>query len=489
MEILRKVRETINKYYMLSDNDHVLIGLSGGPDSVCLAVILDKLKEDFNLSLSAVYIDHGLRPDEVKKEVDFCEGLCKELQISFHSRAVDVKKYAKDNGLNVQEAARDLRYAAYEEISYSVKASKIALGHNADDQAETVLMRLFRGSGRKGMTGIPPVRNIEFGVKSSEFRINKNVLIIRPLIEIERIEIEEFLSINSRLLTLNSKLPFMVDSSNLKQDYFRNCLRLSFMEEIKKRNPAVIQDICRTADILKEEDDYLEIIVTKTLMRLISRKSDSSIELFLRPLSTVELPILRRILRRAVNATKGLRGIKFVHIEDIIKLIKEGKSGDSIHLPKDIRVIKDYSLLKITTEKSLSLSGREIQPPCEIHLKEAHMVLNAAFEENGGDSGDGRSSVLLDAGNMIFPLKIRARTEGDFFYPLGFGKKKKLQDFFVDEKIPRDERDRVPIVVSGNDIIWVAGYRADERFRVTDTTERFLRLAISKSISDDRRKH
>ncbi len=468
MEIIQKVRETIQKYSMLSDRDHVLVGLSGGPDSVCLAVILDKLREDYNLSLSAVYVDHSLRPEEVKKELEFCEGLCAQLRINFHVRKIEVKKYA---GINLQEAARELRHGACEEVSRSINAGRIALGHNADDQAETVLMRLFRGSGRKGLTGIPPVR--------------KNI--IRPLIEIERTEIEEFLAGAIHACALQGKLPlhegqpFMVDTSNLREDYLRNWIRLSLMKEIRGKNPAVVHDICRTAGILREEEEYLEVIVTKTLMRLISRKSESSIELFLTPLEKIEIPILRRVLRRALDATSGLRGITFAHIEDIISLLKKGRAGDSINLPEDVRVVREYSILKITSDKPPALSEYEMHPPCEIRVKEAGLILKASFEENGGDPGDGKASVLLDAGMMKFPLKIRARAAGDFFYPMGFGKKKKLQDFFVDEKVPREERDRTPIVVSGNDIICVAGFRADDRFRVTAQSEKLLRLIISKA--------
>jgi tRNA(Ile)-lysidine synthase len=454
MELLQKVQKTIKRYSMISDNDHVLLGLSGGPDSVCMAVVLNELKDDFNLSLSAVYVDHGLRPGEVEKEMDFCKKFCDDRKIEFYSRSVDVRKYAEDTGLNVQEAARELRYQVYGEISGRVNAGLIALGHNADDQAETVLMRLLRGSGRKGLSGIPPVRGN----------------IVRPLINVTKKEIEDFLIPDS----------FMVDSSNLKEDYFRNWIRLNFMEEIKSRNPSAVKDICRTADILREEDDYLEIVVTKTLMRLISRKSDDSIELFLTPLETIERPVLRRVLRRALGATKGLRRIDFVHVEDIIGLINEGKSGDSLDLPKGIRVIKDYSLLKITTGSPVRISEYEIRPPCEVDIREADIRIKAVFEEEIDEGVPDKTSVVLDAGAMNFPLKVRPRADGDFFYPLGFGKRKKLQDYFVDEKIPRDERDRVPIVLSGNDIIWVAGYRADERFKKTDRTEKYIRLIIQE---------
>jgi tRNA(Ile)-lysidine synthase len=271
----------------------------------------------------------------------------------------------------------------------------------------------------------------------------------------------------------------MVDSSNLKEKYFRNWLRLSLMSEIKKKDPAVIREISRTAEILRDEDEYLEIIVTKTLMRLFSRKNDGTIELFLTPLAAIEKPVLRRLLRRAVDAAKGLRGISFTNIEDIIDLIRNGKAGDSLDLPKEIRVIREYSILKISTLKHVKINKYKLEPPCDISIRETGAVLKAVYEEKSANPPDKKEEVLLDEGLLKFPLTVRPRKAGDHFYPAGFGKKKKLQDFFVDEKVPRDMRDSVPIVLSGDDIVWVAGYRADERFMATDKTEKVLRLIIS----------
>ncbi len=455
MKLKEKVCGTIKKYSMLPGGGHVLIGLSGGPDSVCLADVLYELKADFKLSLSAVYIDHGLRPEETGKEADFCRGFCEERGIDFIEESVNVKEHAEEEGMNLQEAARELRYQKLAEISNRLGTEYIALGHNADDQAETVLMRLLKGAGMKGLTGIPPVRG----------------LIIRPLIEIERSMIEDYLEDNS--------VAYTVDSSNLKEKYFRNWLRLSLMNEIKKKEPAVIREISRTAEILRDEDDYLEIIVTKTLMRLFSRKNDSTIELFLTPLAAIEKPVLRRLLRRAVDAAKGLRGISFTNIEDIIDLIKNGKAGDSLNLPKEIRVIREYSLLKMTTLRHVKISKYKLEPPSDITIRETGAVIQALYEEAGANPPDKKEEVLLDAGLLKFPLIVRPRAAGDHFYPAGFGKKKKLQDFFVDEKVPREMRDSVPIVFSGDDIVWIAGHRADERFVVTDKTEKVLRLIIS----------
>ncbi len=457
-------KNTITQYKMLSGSDHVLIGLSGGPDSVCLSLVLVELIEDFDLKLSAVYVEHGLRPDETESEIAFCKEFCEANGIGFYVKSVNVREYAETKGLNVQEAARDLRYTAFEEVLNAVNASAIALGHNADDQAETLLMRLFRGSGRKGLSGIPPVRG----------------KIIRPIIKLERSEIEEYLSRVSHSKPQRSGRPYIIDSSNLKDNYFRNWLRNTFMQDVKQKNPSVIKDMCRTADIIREEDDYLEIIVTKTLMRLISRKSDTTIEMFIRPLDSTEKPILRRVLRRAVHATESLRGISFVHIEDIVGLIKNGKAGDSLDLPRGIRVIRDYSLIKITSEKHVIISRYELESQAEVTINEGGLMIRSSLVEISAETVDGKFTVLLNADEIKFPLIIRSRAAGDCFYPFGFGKRKKLQDFFVDEKIARDKRDGVPIVVSGNDIIWVAGYRSDERYKVTETTENILRLELKK---------
>lgn len=451
-----KVMASILKYSMLKRGEVVLIGLSGGPDSVCLTFFLNSIREEYGLNLYAVYINHNLRPSEVPGETEFCSSLCRRLGIGFMVKDVDVISLMKIHRMNRQEAARELRYRALEEARSEIKADKIALGHNADDQAETFIMRALRGAGPKGLSGIPPVRG--------------NV--IRPLIEIERKDIEEFLE--------SENIRFMTDSSNLKPDYFRSKLRRSLMPALKGLSPTFISALLNTMTIMREEEAFFDIAVTKSLMKLISRKKHGRIELFLSPLESLEKVLLRRVLRRAIDDTSDLKGIGFIHIEDIMNLIKSGKSGDRIYLPKGIRVIREYSLLVITSETPAKLSQYLLYPPSECSVREAGLVLRASTAENGCDFGNGKSSVVLDAGEMQFPLIIRSRRPGDFFFPLGFGRRKKLQDFFVDEKIPRDERDSVPLVISREHIIWVAGYRADERFRISARTEKFLRLDLFK---------
>jgi tRNA(Ile)-lysidine synthase len=455
---LEKVKATISKYSMLSGGETVLVCLSGGADSVCLLTVLHKLKDELGLKLHAVYVDHGLRPGETPDEIEFCRKLCEGLSIPFVVKSIDVKARATESGMNKQEVARELRYGAFDEVFAEIRADRLAMGHTADDQIETFFMRFFRGSGPKGLSGIPPVR----------------ARIVRPLIEIERSSIERFLD--------EEGISYMTDSSNLKDDYLRNKLRLLVMPQVKKINPGIVQTVTRTMEVLREEEKYFELIVTMTLMKLISRKSDLGIELFLSPMEAMDKVILRRVLRRAIDETKGLRGMEFVHIEDTIDLIKKGRHGDRLYLPKGLRVIKNYSTLVLTSEVPRRLETRVLSVPGEVVLRDISVVMKATVENVEDRDVERKTAAVFDADKVGTALTIRPREKGDIFYPIGFGKKKKLQDFFVDEKVPRDERDSIPIVASGNDIVWIAGYRGDERFRVTRETIRYLKIQIHRAL-------
>jgi tRNA(Ile)-lysidine synthase len=456
MYLLSHIKDTIKKYNMISGGDHVLIALSAGADSSCLLSALDMIKPELDITLSAAYVDHGLRPDEIPEEIEFCRDICASFHVPVNIRSINVKKYILQTGLGKQEAARELRYNALNEIASETGANKIALAHNANDQAETVLIRLIRGSGAAGLSGIPPVRGN----------------IIRPLIETDRKDIETFLE--------KQGIGYMTDSSNLRYDYLRNKIRHHIFPELKKINSDIVNTLSRTADIFRDEERHFEVIVTKTMMRLISRKSDKFIELFLSPLEFLDKVILRRALRRSVDAVAGLRGIGFIHIEEIISLIKSGKAGDRIYLPGKIRVIRDYSTLKITSDEPAELTTYNIEKQGEFPIQEASIVLILSLLPSEGLSqyGDGKSLAFIDADKISFPLTLRKRRSGDYFYPFGFGKKKKLQDFFVDEKIPRDERDAVPLLTSGGDVVWVVGKRLDDRFKVDIRTKRVLKCEI-----------
>lgn len=453
MSFKDKVRATIEKYHMLSGGERVLVALSGGPDSVALLSILKELEDEYRLTLLATYIDHGLRPEEAADEIRFCEALCKDLSVEFSHLKIEPKPLAEHKGLSLQEAARLLRYEALKAEALRKEAERIATGHHGSDQAETLLINLIRGSGMKGLGGIPPVRGI----------------IIRPLIGVQKKEIEEYL--------LQRGLKYRVDSSNLTDHYLRNRIRRELIPVLERFNPSIVETLMRTAEVLRQESEYIDIQVNKTLMKLISRKTDTTIELFLSPLEVMDRVILRRALRRAIDEVRGLRGITFHHIENIIEFISNAKTGDRLSLPDGYRVIKSYSTLIITSEQPERIKERDLQVPGETIVEEAHLVIVASVADRVEDYGNGKWEAVFDLDTMNLPLRIRPRKQADEFYPFGLGGRKKLQDFFVDEKVPRDERDSVPLIVTATDeIIWVVGYRPDERFKVTPSTRRVLRL-------------
>jgi tRNA(Ile)-lysidine synthase len=457
-DLAGQVGAAISHYKMLHAGETVLVGLSGGPDSVCLLSVLHGLREDMGLVLNALYIDHGLRPDETPGEIAFCDNLCGRLSVPFLTKKIDVIACVAEKRMNRQEAARELRYRTYEEVLFQVRGGRIALGHTADDQLETFLMRLLRGAGPKGLSGIPPVRGN----------------IIRPLIEVERADIVEYLD--------RQGIGYVNDASNFREDYLRNRIRKVFIPAMKRVNPSIIRTTQRTMAVLRDEERYFDIITTKNLMRLISRKSDSRIELFLVPMETMEKVILRRVLRRAIEETRGLRGIEFIHIEDIIDLIRKGKAGDRIYLPNGVRTIRNYSTVVITSETPGKIGTMPLIAPGEAVSRECKVVIRASIEESADLHPDGKTAFLFDMDKTGTQLIVRSRREGDFFFPAGFGRRKKLQDFFVDEKVPRDERDEIPIVLSGVDIVWIAGFRGDKRFSATGETKRFLRLELKKGL-------
>jgi len=453
-DLITKVDETIRGNKLLSPGNAVLLGLSGGPDSTCLLLVLHALREAYSLDIHAVYVNHNLRPDETPAETAFCRTLCDGLGIAFMQRSVDVVAYRTARRMNLQEAARELRYQAFQDAALEVRADRIALAHTADDQAETFIMRMARGAGPAGLSGIPVRRGN----------------IVRPLIEVPRSGIECFLK-------ERGIVPAM-DSSNLKEEYFRSRVRMSVIPLLKRSNPNFVHSLVTTMKILQEEERYFAVLVTKALMKLISRKTGRRIELFLAPMESMDTVILRRVLRRAIQETEGLRGFGFGHIEGIIRLIREGRAGDRLMLPRGVRVIREYALLVITSEEPTRIAEYPLAVPGEAVIVGAGVVITASLVPRPEQLGDGRSTIVLDADRVRLPLVVRPRRPGDSFRPLGFGRTRKVQDLFVDLKVPRDERDSIPLVTSGDDIIWVAGYRADERFKVTEHTKKFLRLGI-----------
>ena len=487
-----KVRETIKKFEMLSPSDRVVVGVSGGPDSIALLHILKELIPQLKISLSIAHLNHGFRGKESDRDAEYVQELALELGLPVIVESRDVPAFIKEEGLSPEDGARRARYDFFARVVKRVKANKVALGHNADDQAETVLMRLLRGSGREGLGGIPPVRELKPGSK---------VKVIRPLIEATREEVEEYLKeqgIKSRL-----------DASNIEPVYLRNKIRLKLLPLLTKYNPNIKSILVRTAQILGEEDRYLEGIVNRHLKRIV-KKGKEGITLDIIKLSSLSLPIQRRILRETLGAIKGNKlDIQLSHIDDVLDLLRV-RGRASLDLPGNILITKEYRRLSLGFKKeerapsfnySLKVPGITKVPEIGLSfrtkiLKERPRALKKALKKRAYFDYEGALSLapstkkaritrfssaserLSYYGRIKAPLSLRNRETGDRFQPLGMRGSKKLKDFFIDEKIPLKERERIPLLVSGKEIIWVVGHRISDKAKITNKTKKVLIVEV-----------
>ena len=460
-DLLFKLRETIQKHNMLKVGDRLVVGVSGGPDSTALIHLLCRLKQDYKLSIWIAHLNHELR-NEAKGEAEWVKGLASQLKVPIVLDSLNVALLAKKKKISLEMAARQIRYNFFERVAKEVGATKIALGHTASDQVETLLMRLIRGTGLDGLAGIPPTRG----------------KIIRPLINIFREEIETYCQIYN--------LHPCRDSSNQELFFFRNKIRLKLIPFISREyNPQFNQVLFRTADILREERKYLDEIVERALKKLTIKKSDRQIAIDAEKLlSSHPLALQRRIIRKLILEVKGdLKNVTFVHIDKVLKL-KSDKGTKIINLPDDIVVKREYQQLVIKKGEqeypsffsSLTVPGRTILSypgflfESEVSCKESSYFSSDPY------------CIQLDWDKLAdHPLFLRGRKKGDRFQPLGMKGEKKLKDFFIDLKVPRQQRNKVPILVSGERIVWVVGYRIDERFKVDEHTNRILRIKAKKN--------
>lgn len=468
-ELLKKVQDTIDRHNMLKHGDKVLVGVSAGPDSVCLLHILNDLQVKYNLSLYIAHLHHGFRGSEADEDVQFVQAMGESLRIPVHIEYADIPSYIKKAGLSKQAGAREVRYQFFYRVADETGADRIALGHTADDQVETFLMRLLRGSGSLGLSGIPPVRE----------------RIIRPLIDIYREEIRQFLS--------ERGIRYRIDSSNLSATYLRNKIRLELIPYLSKEfNPNIMDTVLRNLKILRDEESFLDENIRKIYPDMLLSASKESVTFDVRKYASLAMPVRRRMLRHAVEAItgEGAVALSFRHIEDSLSLLGGDKEGE-VHLPCGFMVKRDREAFGVYLKPGkvpvppytydVAIPGDTLVPEAGITISTA--ILDGSTYEKRVE-GDDPYKAFFDLGKFSFPLIIRGRKKGDLFCPKGMaGRKKKIKEYFIDRKIPRKERDKIPVLVSPEGILWVVGYRTDERFRITSDTKQILQVKASKKAA------
>ncbi len=453
-----KVLKTIKKYSMLEPGDRVLVALSGGPDSVALLHLLKDLRSHLGISLVAAHLNHGLRSEESDEDANFSKKLAKSLGIPIIVKKADVQHFKSRHRLSLEMAARELRYHFLNETARTHGADTIATGHTANDQAEEVLLNLVRGAGPTGLAGIPPVRDN---------------LYIRPLIRCYRDELIAYL--NER------NIPFRLDSSNENLAFLRNRIRHEIIPLLEKINPQIIRTLSKTAEIIREEEVFLDNYAERILEEISSFDSKAkAFSIRIAEMFRHHVAVQRRLVRLCIKKlVKRVWGVGFDRIEEILEMCSATEWHAAIELHGNLVAEKSGKFLVIRIKHDENEIRFDITLPSTgtYRIERPHSA-TVSLDYLPARSIDyrnlGRLEAVMDASKVIFPLRITSFQPGDRFIPFGFGHTKKLQDFFVDEKIPRYMRTRIPILRDKEKIIWIVGYRLDDRVKVTPHTKRVL---------------
>ena len=432
--MLKTVSAFINNNNLLPPHAKVIVGLSGGADSIALLDVLTLL----GYECIAAHCNFHLRGEESDRDAEFVKKWCKKIDISLLSIDFDTTQYAADRKISIEMAARELRYNWFEIERNNHEATAIAVAHHRDDSVETVLLNLIRGTGIKGLTGIS----------------SKNGYVVRPLLCVSRLKIIDYLK--------NRDIPYVVDSTNLQDNYKRNYIRLNVIPQMEILNPSVSESIQSTSGYLKEIEKIYSLYIKQAKTKVISNNKIHipSLQVTLSPTS-----LLYEIL-------SPLGFNKFV-IDDIIDNLDS--TPGKIFYGSRYRLLKDRTdlILELISEKedvdrvySFSFQSSEIWEP--IHLKiETKNRKDVSFVKN-------KNILFADADKLISPLKLRKWRSGDWFIPFGMRGKKKLSDYFTDRKLSLYDKENIWLILSGDDIIWVVGNRSDDRYKITKETTKVV---------------
>ena len=428
------VTRTISDYNMLTYGDGVILGLSGGADSMCLLHILLELRETYGLTIVCVHVNHGIRKAAYADEA-FAKASCKALGIELKTYHVDAKAYSAQNKQSLEAAARELRYKCFDDAARYFsevsdgKAFKIATAHNRNDVTETVLMNFLRGSGLAGLSGIPAVRGN----------------IIRPLINTSRADIETYCA--------EHNIAFVTDETNLQNDYTRNKLRNELIPYIEREfNENIINTLARNSALIASDEDYLHETAQAALVQCIKSRNSSMISLDIPALHTFHNAIARRILRLALEQLLGnLHDISYSHIESALE-ISHGQTGKSVNLGANIIAEKSYTSLELklcnTSEPQGFCYELVLEKPIYIAEIEKYVLVTKNKPQD----------LPQDASFKVFcaaaPLALRTRQNGDRIQLSRIGGTTKLKDYFINKKIPREERAQTALLAHGSDILW-----------------------------------
>ncbi len=470
----KQVAKVVRARGLLQPGQKVLVAVSGGPDSVALLSILHALAPAWGFSLTVVHCNYGLRGDESAGDALFVTALCRRLDIPCLVKPLSAGRRGAGVSSSLQARARESRYRLFRELAGELGVERVALGHNADDQAETVLLRMLRGAGLRGLAGMPHIRERLF---------------VRPLLSISRQEILSYLEAVG--------LPYRTDSSNAKSIYLRNRVRHELLPVIQSLAPAAIRMLARQADILRDDDRLLDSVAARRLARIIRTRDSTTLMLDRAALLEQPAALQRRMLRQALQALSPSSSTpRSDLLMSLLASLASPRSGGAWKVGAVTVACEQHQLRLTTAAPPCRGAGAASGSECRTSGPSSDMLTISSLPSTASWPLTGelirirtvtceRGQVLLrkkspavalfDAEQLSLPLKIRTWRQGDWFCPTGMnGRRKKLQDYFTDAKLGRSMRERMPLVLSRDGIAWIVGLRPDARFAATTSTTRFI---------------
>lgn len=463
---VQTVTDAIERYEMVLPGDHVIAGVSGGADSLCLLAVLRIYQRQCPFRITVVHVEHGLRGQTSLADAAFVEQLCRSWEIPCVVCRVDIRKEAGKTGETLEEAGRRLRYEAFEKCCRERQGTKIAVAHNQNDQAETVLLNLSRGSGVKGLGGILPVRG----------------KIIRPLLFVSRNEIETWMA--------EQKLFYRIDETNLETEYTRNKIRLEILPKLEKEiNRGAVKHMADAALHLQKAEAYLREQAEKQCAACVKQEEKTAVirlPLFREQEELLQEYILRLTVEQLLKG-RGLKDYSEIHFESMKKLA--GMScGRQMDFPGGVRGIRQREELRLTVEPEVGRVRKNSAVEKEIRQIAGSGLYEFAGRRFQVDILDRPENVLcfpekkctkwLAYDTIKHNVCLRTRRTGDYLIINRAGGKKKLKDYMIDQKIPREERDHILLLAEGSHILWVVGWRISEAAKVTDQNNKIIKIQM-----------
>lgn len=494
IDVAEQVLDAIESYELLHPGDRVVVGLSGGPDSLCLLHVLGSLRDTHRLQLHVAHLNHSTRGRASDADAEFVERIAAHWSMPVTVETRDVPGLADEHGLAFEEAARRVRYAFLARVAATLGADRIAVGHNADDQAETVLMHFLRGSGLAGLRGMLPVAPL------TEYRLLEPFLpsyvsdrrlpvLIRPLLQTPRAAIEAYCS--------EHNLEPRFDRSNLDTTYFRNRLRLQLLPELETYNPNIREILCHTAAVAAADHEVLVAQREEAWHNTLREEREGAVVFDLAAWRALPVALQRSTLRHATyRLRESLRDVTFVHVENARKVATEGETGKQATLPMGLALTVGYET--ITVGEAADSGPPPDQPllwrdtplpvplPGTVPLPQSDWVLEATTLEHWDMARiverDHPWTAYLDADALHGPVQLRPRRRGDRFRPHGMdGHSVKVSELMINLKIPHACRDHIPLLVAGGEVVWVCGYRIANNVTVEPGTRRVATFRFERT--------